>query len=583
MSTSVLLLIGIVIYLVAYFTYGRALSNRVVGSDDSRLTPAHSKNDGVDFVPAKPAVLFGHHFASIAGGAPILGPALAIAWGWWAGLLWIWLGNIVIGAVHDYLAIMASVRYEGKSIQWIAGKMMKKRTSYMFQVFAYLALVLALAAFSTSLAKLFISNPNIASAALWFILAAVITGCLLYKVGVNFATGTVIGLVLTATAIWLGMVFPLSLSYRAWMVIFFIYMMVASALPVWILLQPRDYLNAYILVLGLLGGVIALIFAGSQMEVAGFTGWSARVVGGVSSPFWPVIPLVIACGSLSGIHALIGSGTTSKQLDKETQGLIVGYGGMLTEGLLSTVVTVSIGAFGLLVLKDVSTQLGEMGIVFDKLKEPLYFGMNYIKSIGAVGGPLGIFVRSYGWAVNHAFGIPAKIGAIFSSLWVSAFVLTSMDTGARVARFAWEEVLEPLKETTAGLHKIIANRWFGSALASGISILLAWGGAYTVLWPAFGGANQMLAAVTLLTVTLWVYKVRKVENRFLWGVAFPAVALWLTVFAALVWYLSAVPATFLVRGFLVIEIILALILIYDFIKSMQEPGIPGSIDNNFTG
>lgn len=579
MNTSLLVIIGFLIYVIFYFTYGKALSKKVVGSDDSRPTPAYSKRDGVDFVPAKPAVLFGHHFASIAGAAPILGPVLAMAWSWWAGLLWIWFGNIIIGAVHDYLAIMASVRYEGKSIQWIAGKMMKKRTSYMFQVFAYLALVLALAAFATSLGNLFVANPNIASAAVWFIVAAIITGILLYRVKTNFTLGTIIGLLLTVAAVYLGMLWPLNISYQGWMLIFFIYMMAASALPVWILLQPRDYLNSYILFLGLAGGVFALIFAAGSMEVAGFTTWSARVVGGVGSPLWPVIPLVVACGSLSGIHALIGSGTTSKQLDKETQGLIVGYGGMLTEGLLSTIVTVTIAAFGILVFKDAAGKLGEMGIVFENLKDPLYFGANYVKSLGSVGGPLGMFVRSYGRAVGRAFNVSHQIGAVFSSLWVSAFVLTSMDTGARVARFAWEEVMEPITGDTI-FGKLMMNRWFGSGLASGIVILLAWGGAYNILWPAFGGANQMLAAVTMLTVALWVYKVRRVEKKYLWAVLIPAIFLWITVVAALIWYIWAVPATIIVRGFLLIEIVLALILLYDFYQSYKGPDIPGTIDSS---
>lgn len=579
MNSSLLIIVGFLIYVIFYFTYGKALSKKVVGSDDSRPTPAYSKGDGVDFVPAKPAVLFGHHFASIAGAAPILGPVLAMAWGWWAGLLWIWFGNIIIGAVHDYLAIMASVRYEGKSIQWIAGKMMKKRTSYMFQVFAYLALVLALAAFATSLGNLFVANPNIASAAVWFIIAAIITGILLYRVKINFTLGTVIGLLLTVVAVYLGMLWPLNISYQGWMFIFFIYMMAASALPVWILLQPRDYLNSYILFLGLAGGVFALIFAAGSMEVAGFTTWSARVVGGVDSPFWPVIPLVVACGSLSGIHALIGSGTTSKQLDKETQGLIVGYGGMLTEGLLSTIVTVTIAAFGILVFKDAAGKLGEMGIVFENLKDPLYFGANYLKSLASVGGPLGMFVRSYGRAVGRAFNVSPQIGAVFSSLWVSAFVLTSMDTGARVARFAWEEVMEPITANTF-FAKLMMNRWFGSGLASGIVILFAWGGAYNILWPAFGGANQMLAAVTMLTVALWVYKVRRVEKKYLWAVLVPAIFLWITVVAGLIWYIWAVPATIIVRGFLLIEIVLALILLYDFYQSYKGPDITGTIDSS---
>lgn len=570
MNTSLVLILGIIIYLICYLWYGKSLERKVVKADDSKPTPAHTKFDDVDFVPTHPAVLFGHHFASIAGGAPILGPALAMAWGWWAGLLWIWFGNILIGAVHDYLSIMASVRYEGKSIQWIAGKMMRPRTSYLFQVFAYLTLVLALGAFSTSLAYLYVARPDVGSMSMWFIVAAVVTGFLLYKLRINFLVGTIVGILLTLVAIWLGFKTPLALSYKGWLVIFFFYMMVASALPVWILLQPRDYLNAYILVLGLAMGVVALILVGAKMELAAFTSWSPNIVGGVPSPYWPVIPLIIACGSLSGIHGLIGSGTTSKQLDKETQGLIVGYGGMLTEGLLSTVVTITIAAFGLLVFKEAGGKLAEMGVIADNLKEPLYMGKNYVKAIDAVGGPLGIFTQSYGILFEQAFGISAQVGTVFSSLWVSAFTLTSMDTGNRVLRFAWEEVWEPLKASLGELHKTITNRWLASAIPSALSIMLAWNKAYNVLWPAFGGANQMLAAATLLTVALWVLKMAGSLERHVKFIIACAGVLWLTVFAGLWWFLFAVPSSLLVRGFVILEIVLALVFIYDFYRSMQE-------------
>ncbi|MGB3995678.1 MAG: carbon starvation protein A [Acetomicrobium sp.] len=570
MNTSLVLILGIIIYLICYLWYGKSLERKVVKADDSKPTPAHTKFDDVDFVPTHPAVLFGHHFASIAGGAPILGPALAMAWGWWAGLLWIWFGNILIGAVHDYLSIMASVRYEGKSIQWIAGKMMRPRTSYLFQVFAYLTLVLALGAFSTSLAYLYVARPDVGSMSMWFIVAAVITGFLLYKLRINFLVGTIVGILLTLVAIWLGFKTPLVLSYKGWLIIFFFYMMAASALPVWILLQPRDYLNAYILVLGLAMGVVALILVGAKMELAAFTSWSPNIVGGVPSPYWPVIPLIIACGSLSGIHGLIGSGTTSKQLDKETQGLIVGYGGMLTEGLLSTVVTITIAAFGLLVFKEAGGKLAEMGVIADNLKEPLYMGKNYVKAIDAVGGPLGIFTQSYGILFEQAFGISAQVGTVFSSLWVSAFTLTSMDTGNRVLRFAWEEVWEPLKASLGGFHKTITNRWLASAIPSALSIMLAWNKAYNVLWPAFGGANQMLAAATLLTVALWVLKMAGSLEKHVRFIIACAGALWITVFAGLWWFLFAVPSSLLVRGFVILEIVLALVFIYDFYRSMQE-------------
>ena len=570
MNTSLVLILGIIIYLICYLWYGKSLERKVVKADDSKPTPAHTKFDDVDFVPTHPAVLFGHHFASIAGGAPILGPALAMAWGWWAGLLWIWFGNILIGAVHDYLSVMASVRYEGKSIQWIAGKMMRPRTSYLFQVFAYLTLVLALGAFSTSLAYLYVARPDVGSMSMWFIVAAVITGFLLYKLRINVLVGTIVGILLTLVAIWLGFKTPLVLSYKGWLIIFFFYMMAASALPVWILLQPRDYLNAYILVLGLAMGVVALILVGAKMELAAFTSWSPNIVGGVPSPYWPVIPLIIACGSLSGIHGLIGSGTTSKQLDKETQGLIVGYGGMLTEGLLSTVVTITIAAFGLLVFKEAGGKLAEMGVIADNLKEPLYMGKNYVKAIDAVGGPLGIFTQSYGILFEQAFGISAQVGTVFSSLWVSAFTLTSMDTGNRVLRFAWEEVWEPLKASLGEFHKTITNRWLASAIPSALSIMLAWNKAYNVLWPAFGGANQMLAAATLLTVALWVLKMAGSLERHVKFIIACAGVLWLTVFAGLWWFLFAVPSSLLVRGFVILERVLALVFIYDFYHSMQK-------------
>ena len=570
MNTSLVLILGIIIYLICYLWYGKSLERKVVKADDSKPTPAHTKFDDVDFVPTHPAVLFGHHFASIAGGAPILGPALAMAWGWWAGLLWIWFGNILIGAVHDYLSIMASVRYEGKSIQWIAGKMMRPRTSYLFQVFAYLTLVLALAAFSTSLAYLYIARPDVGSMSMWFIVAAFITGLLLYKLRINFVVGSILGILLTIGAIWLGSLTPLSISYKGWLLIFFIYMMAASALPVWILLQPRDYLNAYILVLGLAMGVVALILVGAKMELAAFTSWSPNIVGGVPSPYWPVVPLIIACGSLSGIHGLIGSGTTSKQLDKETQGLIVGYGGMLTEGLLSTVVTITIAAFGLLVFKEAGGRLAEMGVIADNLKEPLYMGKNYVKAIEAVGGPLGIFTQSYGKLFEQAFGISAQVGTVFSSLWVSAFTLTSMDTGNRVLRFAWEEVWEPFKAGLGELHKAITNRWLASAIPSALCIMLAWNKAYNVLWPAFGGANQMLAAATLLTVALWVLKMAGTLEKHVRFIIACAGVLWITVFAGLWWFLFAVPSSLLVRGFVILEIVLALVFIYDFYHSMQK-------------
>ncbi|MBC7331848.1 MAG: carbon starvation protein A [Synergistetes bacterium] len=576
MSTLVVL-VAAVIYLVAYFTYGKGLERNVAKADPARPTPAVALKDGVDYYPAHPFVLYGHHFASIAGAGPILGPAMAMAWGWLPTLIWIWLGNIFIGSVHDYLSLMASIRYEGKSIQYVAGRIMSKRTSYLFEVFVYFALILIVAAFAVTLARTFVSNPSVPTASIGFIIAAMISGFIMYRSRWGMKGGTIVGLALLALSIWLSFYFPLKLSRETWYVLTFIYIIVAASLPVWVLLQPRDYLNAYILWIGLILGGISFLILAKGFSFPSFTSFSPNIVGGKPSPFWPTVPLVVACGALSGFHSLVASGTSSKQLDNELSGLLVGYGSMFTEGFLSTIVVVSVAVFGFSVLEGSAEKLSQMNINLDMLKAGgAYLGQNYLKAAGTVGGPLGPFYSGYAMGLENALGIPFHVGRTFAGLWVSCFILTTLDTTNRLARFAWAELFEPLRESAPGFYSFIANRWVASFIAAFFGVGLAWGGALSLLWPAFAGANQLLASIALLTVAVWAINVQKASTGYKWFLLIPSLFLWLTVTVALFWYLIVVVpaqagvAKYSIGGMILVMLILNFWLLYDFSKALRK-------------
>ncbi len=571
MNSAILVFIAIVIYIVLYFTYGKSLQNKVVKARADRPTPAHTKYDGVDYVPAHPMVLYGHHFASIAGAGPIVGPAMAMAWGWLPGLLWVWFGNVFIGAVHDYLSLMASVRYDGKSIQWVSGKLMGRGTGVSFQMYIWFTLMLVVAAFVAVVAKLLTITPQAATATMLLLLVAIFIGWLMYKIKLNFYVSTAIGIFLLILVVWLGYTYPLIFvpgqtkvgtpeflqAYHYWTIIMWIYIIIASSLPVWILLQPRDYLNSYLLWFGLAMGAIAFIGLFKVVEVPAYTMWSANVVGGLPSPFWPTIPLVIACGALSGFHSLVGSGTSSKQLDKEIHGLMVGYGGMFTEGFLSTLVIASIAVYGLQLTGLTAAE----------------WGTKYI----TVGG-LGTFVAAYAQGAHDFFGLNLVVAKTFVVLWVSAFALTSLDTATRLGRFSWQELFSMVaKDTKAGWYKFVTNKWFASFIISAFGVYLAWNASYKVLWPAFAGMNQMLASIAMMTAALWVAKIQRAGN-WTYAVLIPALFLWITVTAALLWYLVVVVphmthvGTMIAVGLItVIGLILNFVLAYEFYVSWKKP------------
>ena len=568
MNSAVVILIAAAIYLGMYFTYGKGLQNKVVRADPNRPTPAHRLYDGVDYVPAHPLVLYGHHFASIAGAGPIVGPAIAMAWGWLPGLLWVWFGNVFIGAVHDYLALMSSVRYDGKSVQWIAGKLMSKKTGISFEFYILFALLLVLAAFMSVIAGIFTKTPEAATASIMFLVSAVIVGWLMYKTSLHFAGATIVGLILLVISVWIGFKYPIHATYHDWVLFLFGYIIIAASIPVWILLQPRDYLNAYILWFGLILGGLAFIVIGGKgaFTAPAYTTWSAHVVGGKPSPFWPTIPLVIACGSLSGFHSIVGSGTSSKQLDNELHGLMVGYGGMFTEGFLSTIVIASIAVYGVKVFANAGIDINASN-----------WGTIYAPAVAKTIGKVGIFAKSYAYGLQDAFGVPFKTGAVFASLWVSAFALTTLDTATRLGRFAWQEVVGMFMDTSKGTGKLIANKWLASIVLAGLGVWLAWGNDWLILWPAFSGMNQMLASIALMTAALWVTKVQQ-AGKWSWAVLIPAVFLWITVTFALLWFLVVVvpgiPAagTKYGVGFItLVGILLNFLLVFDFWKAWKTP------------
>jgi len=567
MNVSMVIIVGLVFYLLLYHIYGKYLQKEVVKAGD-QPTPAVRLYDGVDFVPANRYVLFGHHFASIAGAAPIVGPAIGIAWGWVPALLWVWLGNAFIGAVHDYLALMSSVRYDGHSIQWIAGRVIKKRTGYIFAWFIFFVLILVVAAFGSVLGKIFVKNPAVPSAYFLKIIAGLILGVLLYRLKLDFRLSTIVAILMLCTAIYFGAKLPIKFSYNTWMIIFFFYIIVAASLPVQVLLQPRDYLNAWLLVGGLVIGVIAILLSFKPITIPAFTVYSAPIIGGKPTPFWPVIPLIIACGSLSGFHALVGSGTSSKQLSNELDGLLVGYGGMLTEGFVSTLVIACIGTYGLGLLKpEILATVKGGGI---------QFASNYMKAAKSLGGPVGIFAKSYGAVTSTILGLPKTFMVILGAMWVASFAMTTLDTTNRLARYTFEEILEPIKETIPGAYSVFTNRWVASTIPAAIGIALAWSGAWTVIWPAFGGANQMLASIALMTGAAWVIRVQRKSG---WMVLGPALFLWFTVTLALIWYLFIAVPTFMAKSpmqayvlgiIVVIMLLLNFILIYDYFKPTPE-------------
>jgi carbon starvation protein len=471
--TAVLLVIAALALGLAYRFYGGAVA-RWLGVDARRPTPAHRRHDGVDYVPARRSVLLGHHFASIAGAAPIIGPVTALAFGWGPVFLWILVGGVFLGAVHDFGALMASVRHEGKSI----GEIIEVRLGYggrtLFLLFSWTALVLVVAVFAIVVAKTFVKVPEAATASLLFLVLALAFGAAIYRLRVPLLWATVAGVVLLFACIPAGMAYPLAIPEKTWLVLLLGYVFVASVTPVQVLLQPRDYLNSFLLYAMLLLGFAGVVWAHPQLAVPAFVGWSVPELGSI----FPVLFVTVACGAISGFHSLVSSGTTAKQLDSEADAQAVGYGSMLVESLLAVLALVAVA----------------------------YLSADVYAAHMAAGGPVAAFSAGLGALIGR-LGLPAQAATSFVALAVSAFALTSLDTATRLSRFAFQEFFEPRRgrEGERGAPPLLARNRF---LATAVSVLaagaLAWSGSWKQIWPIFGSANQLLAALALLAVSVWL-------------------------------------------------------------------------------
>jgi carbon starvation protein len=463
----------LVLFSVGYLGYSRYLA-QFVELDSDRETPAHKYEDGQEYVPSKKPVLLGHHYSSIAGGAPIVGPVTAgVVWGWMPALLWIAIGNPLMGSVHDFVSLSSSLRHEGKSIGYIIGEYVGEKGKNMLLWFAFLTIILVVAVFAFVVAVVFNAYPSAATASLLYIGLALAFGIYLYQLDLPFIPGTVVFVAGVFASVFVGLEYPISMGVQSWVPIVMVYAFIASVLPVWTLLQPRDYLSSFLLYAGVGGAIIAVIvgtvFGTSSQPLETTLGAYNGFWGTASLPLFPLLFVTIACGTISGFHSLVSSGTTAKQLDKETDARPIGYGGMLGEGLLATVALSTVAIVGY-------TQGSGLGRALPNFAE---------------GG--GIMLTS--------LGIPESFGAPFMALVLVSFLLTSTDTAVRLGRYMLEEIVGT-PETS--VQSVAANRYF----AAGVQVVLAYGlvstGSWRDLWPLFGSANQLLAALALLTATVWL-------------------------------------------------------------------------------
>lgn len=473
MSLSLLLLISGIILFLAYKIYGNFVYKRF-GLDDSRKAPSHLLRDGVDYEPSKPIVVLGHHFASIAGAGPIVGPIIAVTFGWIPAVIWILVGGIFFGAVHDLGSMAASLRTEGKSIGVIIRNQIGVKGKQLFIIFSFSTLILVIGVFSDIIAKTFVANPGVASASILFIFLAVAFGYVNRWVGnktTSFVILTLVGVILMYYFVYLGTQLPFELSYEAWILGLLGYAFLASVTPVSLLLQPRDYLNSYLLYGMMIAAVAGVFVANPQIEMSTQVQASSESLGYV----FPVLFVTIACGAISGFHSLVASGTTSKQLDKESDAKIVGFGGMLIESFLAII---SVGAVVVLSRSE------------------------YMERLTAE-GPVALFSTGLGGMIA-TLGISETFAVGFVALTVSAFALTTLDTCTRLARFTLQEYFEDMPQPAA---KVLAtNRYLSTTVVVILSILLLASGEFSTLWPIFGSANQLLAALALLTIAVWLIK-----------------------------------------------------------------------------
>ena len=506
MNAALLLLVGCVILIIGYVTYGKWLAEQW-GVDETRTTPAHELEDGNDYVPAKAPVLMGHHFSSIAGAGPINGPIQAAVFGWVPVLLWVLIGGIFFGAVHDFGALFASIRHKGQSIGEVIEDSMGTSAKRLFIIFSYLTLILVVAAFASIVANTFkatydesgvldkvasSANASTAMISILFILVAIVFGFLVYRRNAGLGLSTVIGVAAIVLCMAIGLNFhPLYLNGTTWMIIVGIYITIASVTPVWILLQPRDYLSSFLLYGMMIVAVVGIVGAHPTIDIPAFTGFVDQATNGSGvslGTLFPALFITIACGAISGFHSLVGSGTTAKQLDNERDARPIAYGGMLIECALALISLCAVG----------------------------YIWKEYVP--GGVTTPTAVFATGIS---RMCATIPFLAGAehvIYSLLIlaVSAFCLTSLDTATRLARYMFQEFwLNPGEDVSSvtGFRAILVKPIVATLITVVLGIFLGLNG-YANIWALFGAANQLLAALGLMAVATWLGQIGKNNKMF---------------------------------------------------------------------
>ncbi len=566
MNAALFLIIGIAVLVVGYIFYGGWLAKKW-GIDNSRVTPAHELEDGQDYCPAKGPVLMGHHFSSIAGAGPINGPIQAAVFGWVPVMLWVLIGGIFFGGVHDFGALFASIRHKGQSIGEVIGDAIGSKAKKLFIIFSYLTLILVVAAFASIVANTFkatytetgainyeasAANASTAIISIMFILMAILFGFFVYRRNAPLGIATIIGVIGIAVCMYIGLNWhPIYLSYNVWMIIVGLYIGVASVTPVWILLQPRDYLSSFLLYGMIILAIVGIIGAHPTVDMPAFTGFydNLKPSGTSLGYMFPALFVTIACGAVSGFHSLVGSGTTAKQLDQEKDAKPIAYGGMLIECALALISVCAVG----------------------------YIWAQY-KS-GETTTPTVVFATGLASMFSKVFG-DGCYNVVYSMLIlaVSAFCLTSVDTATRLARYMFQELFTPAgqdSKSLTGWRKVITNPYVATAITVVAGVALGLTG-YAKIWALFGAANQLLAALGLLAVCCWLGKIGRNNKMFYFPMFFMLVVTLTSLAFTIKTQITGIIAGgegvvwFYIRGIIgVLLVILAIDLVVEGVKALS--------------
>jgi carbon starvation protein len=501
MDALLIMVVSFVGYILMYQVYGRFIGKRIFQLAQGVEVPSVAMEDGVDYVPTKKEVIFGHHFTSIAGTGPIVGPAIAIIWGWVPALIWVFFGSIFMGAVHDFGALIISMRNQGKSIADYTSKYVNARTRFFFFLIVFLELWIVIAVFGLVIAVVFAMYPTSVFPVWCEVAIALYLGHAIYKQGKSIITWSIIAVVLMYVTVFIGAVLPITMPTVAgipptgvWTILLLIYAFIASTLPVTTLLQPRDFINSHQLMIVMVLLMIGVFFSAFFADLS-IVAPAVQMSPAEAPPMWPFLFITIACGAISGFHSLVSSGTSAKQVRYETDSLFVGYGSMLMEGALATLVIIAVAAgIGMgYVTKSGETLVGVAA-----------WTTHYSSWAAAAG--LGSKVAAFvdGSAnMLAAFGIPASIAVVIMGVFVASFAGTTLDTATRIQRYILSELFDSVKLTA------LTGKYVTTFLAVGTALLLAFatgpsGNGALRLWPLFGAVNQTLAGLALIIITVYL-------------------------------------------------------------------------------